>query len=334
MNKISLSKLITLVFIIFLSCTIGMQGCQANYSNLKFAQVSDVHYSSFEGDTSYKLLTKSGLILDDAIYQINSTPNIDFTMFTGDMTNLPKETEVMSFFQHANLLDKPWYTTFGNHDISHSGKLTKNYYLDLLNGHNKYFCSKLPYYSFSPKKHYKVISLDTIIDYRMTSQGEISEEQLKWLKKELDNSKRDIVVIFTHVPVIEPFPSENHRLINSYELKLLLKKYDIPIIICSGHYHCTKIFQEDNILYISTPSLVTYPCAFRIINICPKRNKLLVDIYFKETNLRDLQTKAKNCAMGSVMLYGLEQDRNVTIELPRKRSKGYEKANTELKIVK
>ena len=155
----------------------------------------------------------------------------------------------------------------------------------------------------------------------MTSQGEVSEEQLQWLKDELDNSKGDIVIIFTHVPLIEPFPSEQHRLINSYEVKLLLKKYDNPIIVCSGHYHATKVFQENNVLYVSTPSLVSYPNAFRIINICPHRNKILVDLYFKETNLKELQTKAKNKGLGSNMLYGTEADRTNTFELPRKRDR-------------
>ena len=242
-------------------------------------------------------------------------------MFTGDLVNQHQEDQLINFIQHANLLSKPWYFCFGNHDVSQGGRLSKELYCDIVIGRNPNFCYKTPYYSFTPKKGYKVIALDTIIEGKRTSQGEISEEELKWLKKELDCSKGDVVIIFTHVPVIEPFPSENHRLKNSYELKLLLKKYDNPIIICSGHYHATKIFQEDNILYINTPSLVSYPNAFRIINVCPKRSNVLVDVYFKETCLKTLQTKAKNLGVGGAILYGSETDRTSTFELPKKRNR-------------
>ena len=320
MNTKFSSKLFSLVCIFFLGTFlfgfINGQICTANTNNLRFAQISDAHFSNFENDTSFKLLSTSGELLNDAICQVNNSPNIDFVMFTGDMINKPKQDQLMCFIKYANLLNTPWYAVFGNHDVAHDNTLTKKLYFDILNGHNPNFHFTNPYYSFIPKKGYKVIGLDTIIDYKITSQGEVSEEQLKWLKKELDSSKGDVVIIFTHVPLIEPFPSENHRLKNSYELKLLLKKYDNPIIVCSGHYHATKIFQEYNILYINTPSLVSFPNAFRIINICPHRNKILVDIYLKETSLRALQARAKNKCMGGNMLYGTEQDRTTTIELP------------------
>ena len=320
-NKNNMAKFFGVFVVILSFCIISIQGCVASSTNLRFAQVSDAHYSTFEADTSFKLLSESPLLLDDAVMQINNTPNVDFIMFTGDQVNQPQEDQLLSFIKHANLLNRPWYAVFGNHDISHGGRLSKSMYLDILNGHNPNFCSKSPYYSFCPKKGYKVIGLDTIIDYQRTSNGEVSEEQLQWLKDELDNSKGDIVIIFTHVPLIEPFPSENHRLKNSYDVKLLLKKYDNPIIVCSGHYHATKIFQEENVLYISTPSLVSYPNAFRIINICPHRNKILVDVYLKETCLKTLQSKAKAKGMGSNMLYGSETDRTHTFELPKKRDR-------------
>lgn len=325
-HKTGFSKVLYLIILIIITYTIGIQGCCATSSNLKFAQISDAHFSTFEADTSFKLLKSSADLLDDAIMQVNNTTNLDFVMFTGDMINQPQQDQLLSFIKHANLICYPWYVVFGNHDISHGGRLSKKMYCDILNGHSTNYCYTCPYYSFTPKKGYKVIGLDTIIDYKMTSQGEISEDQLKWLKNELDHSKHNTIIIFTHVPLIEPFPSENHKLKNSYDVKLLLKKYDNPIIVCSGHYHATKIFQEDNILYINTPSLVSYPNAFRIINLSPKRKHILVDVYLKETRLKALQSKAKLKGMGSNMLYGSEADRTYTYEVPRKRN--FSKVNT------
>lgn len=320
-RNVEIIKLLTVVFVAVITCVFGMQGCKANSTSLRFAQISDVHLSTFEKDTTFKLLGSSIDLFDDAIVQVNNTSGLDFVMFTGDMINLPKENELLCFIKHANLINYPWYVVFGNHDVGYGCTLTKKLYFEILNGHSKNFCFKTPYYSFTPKKGYKVIALDTIIDSKITSQGEIPEEELSWLKDELDNSKGDIVIIFTHTPIIEPYPSEKHRLINSYEVKLLLKKYDNPIIVCSGHYHTTKIIQENNVLYINTPSLVSYPNAFRVISISPHRKNIYVDVYLKETSLKTLQTKAKNIILNGALLYGSEEDRTGTFILPKKRDR-------------
>ena len=84
-----------------------------------------------------------------------------------------------------------------------------------------------------------------------------------------------------------------------------------------GHYHAAKIKQDDNILAVTTPSLVTYPNAFRVININTNKNKVKVDVFFKETNLKELQTRSKLRVLGSQLLYGEECDRNSSFELRR-----------------
>lgn len=311
-----LKNALLLVVITFV-CFYSVQGCCAKTSALRFAQISDAHYTTFQDDTSYKVLKSSPCLLDDAIAQVNQIPNIDFTIFTGDLINEPLEKELLSFISHANLLCSAWYPVFGNHDITTSGTLNKQRYLDIVCGHNRTFCYKTPYYSFVPKKGYKAIVLDTIIDEKRSSNGRISDEQLQWLKDELSASKGDVVIIFTHVPVVEPFPSENHRLLNSYELKLLLKKFENPIIVCSGHYHATKVEQEDNVLFIESPSLVTYPCAFRVVNILPQKKKVLVDVYIKETRLKEIQDKAKAQCIAAPILCGQEEDRTWSYEIER-----------------
>ena len=112
---------------------------------------------------------------------------------------------------------------------------------------NENFKFKKAYYSFSPKKNYKIIVLDDIITDEITSNGYIDAEQMKWLKKELDSSKNDVVLIYMHVPIIEPFASPNHKLRNAYAVKELIEGYKNPIGVFQGHYHAAKITQHDNV---------------------------------------------------------------------------------------
>lgn len=312
------SKIVNFTLTILIACAIGSQVCTAASNNLRIAQVSDAHFSSFEENTSYKFLKKSGELLDDVIFQINTSGPYDFVMFTGDLVNYPKISELQKFTSHVNNLMYPWYAIAGNHDISIDGPLTKDKFIAILAQANDNMNQKHIYYAFTPKKGFRVICLDSIIDYKLTANGEISNEEFMWLKEELDEHPKDTIIVCTHVPIIEPYSSSNHKMLNEYEVRKLLKTHKNPLIVLQGHYHCVKIRQDENMLVITSPSLVTYPNAFRVININSNKNRTLVDVYLKETNLKDIQTRSKLRLMGTEKLYGEECDRNASFELGRK----------------
>ena len=310
-------KLLNVCATVLIACVISSQMCTAANNNLRLAQVSDCHFSTFEENTSYKFLKKSPELLDDVIFQLNTSGPYDFVMFTGDLINKPKTNELVKFLTHAKHINYPWYAINGNHDISIDGPLTKEEFRKILNSHNLHMSFQNNYYAFTPKKGFRVICLDSIIDYKLTSNGEISREQIKWLKNELKKHDNDVIIICTHVPFDEPYSSSNHKLNNEDELKTIIKSYSNPIVILQGHYHCAKIKQDENILYITTPSLVTYPNAFRVININSNKNRTLVDVFLKETNLKDIQTRSKLRLLGVQSLYGEESDRNFTYEIKK-----------------
>ena len=312
------SKIVNFTLTILIACAIGSQVCTAANNNLRIAQVSDAHFSSFQENTSYKFLKKSGELLDDVIFQINTSGPYDFVMFTGDLVNYPKISELQKFTSHVNNLIYPWYAIAGNHDISIDGPLTKDKFMATLAQANDNMNQKNIYYAFTPKKGFRVICLDSIIDYKLTANGEISNEEFIWLKEELDEHEKDTIIVCTHVPIIEPYSSSNHKMLNEYEVRKLLKTHKNPLIVLQGHYHCVKIRQDENMLVITSPSLVTYPNAFRVININSNKNRTLVDVYLKETNLKDIQTRSKLRLMGTEKLYGEECDRNASFELGRK----------------
>ncbi len=313
-----ITKLSNAVITLLLSAImlVWVQG-YTNASNLKFAQISDVHFLENGANTTYKMTAESPKLLDDAIAQVNSIPNIDFVMFTGDLIDKPFEKELHAVLPHVSKLNVPWYFAFGNHDICLGGYLTKSVYFDILREFNPEFKFEKPYYSFIPKKGYKVIVLDSIIDDRLTSNGYIYPEQLQWLDNELKNSQKDVVLIFLHVPLLEPFPSPGHKMKNETEVRNIIEKYKNPIGVFTGHYHAAKITQINNILYVSTPSLVSYPNAFRVINITRKRNKVIFEIQYKETRLTNVQKLAKLILFSSSIYSGEEKDHNGTFTIKR-----------------
>ena len=316
-NESFFSKFVNFSLTILLAIVIGSQVSTAANNNLRIAQISDAHFSSFEKDTSYKILSESGNLLDDAITQINTSGAYDFVIFTGDLINKPQVSELEKFIKHANNLIYPWYAIDGNHDIDIDGKLTKKIFVSKISENNSMIKSDKIYYSFSPKKGYRVICLDSIIDNKITTNGEIDKDQLKWLQQELNKYKNETVIVCIHVPIFEPYSSPSHKLNNEYEVRKILKSHKNPIIVLQGHYHAARLIQDDNMLFISCPSLVTFPNAFRVININNAKNKVRIDVFLKETNLKEIQNHARVRTMGTQLLYGDDSDRNGSFELRR-----------------
>lgn len=311
-----LSKLKNAIVTLLLTCVMlfWVQG-YTNASGLRFVQVSDSHFLNNGANTTFKMIAESPKLLDDAVEQINSTPNVDFVMFTGDLIDKPYEIELQAVLPHVNKLNSPWYFAFGNHDICVGGYLTKSLYLNILRKNNSNFTFTTPYYSFVPKQGYKVIVLDSIIDTEVTGNGYIYPEQLKWLDNELKTSQKDVVLIFMHVPLIEPFNSNHHKMNNADEIRKIIEKYKNPIGVFTGHYHAARVTQVNNILYVSSPALVSYPNAFRVVDVTTKRNKVIFNLQFKETNLKNIQKLAKLMVFAGSLYSGEEKDQNAIYEI-------------------
>lgn len=312
-NVMKILQLFILISVLFLL------SLQPSFSrNLKFVQLSDVHYSDIREDNSYKLLSKSGPLLEDAVGQINKIKNVDFIVITGDITDQPREVSLYKATNILNKLHHPWYYVIGNHDTDPNGEITKSKLIEILKKQNKKYKFNSTYYTYKPKKGYRVIVLDGALEDKTGSNGFLPKVQLEWLDNILAKSTNDVVLIFIHFPVLEPFESANHRILNVDEVKTVLKKYQMPIAVFSGHYHTTKIKKRGNILHVSTPSLVGYPNAFRLISIKNKRNKVEFKFDFLETGLKDFQAKTKIMTLGGAIYYGKPSDRDAVIIIDKK----------------
>ena len=106
-------------------------------------------------------------------------------MFSGDLVNKPLTSELSDFLKHASKVKYPWYAIDGNHDISIDGPLTKEQFRQILNSNSRAMSAENMYYAFTPKRGFRVICLDSIIDYKITTNGEIPKKQMEWLANEL-----------------------------------------------------------------------------------------------------------------------------------------------------
>lgn len=172
---------------------------------------------------------------------------------------------------------------------------------------------------FRQKKGFKAIVLDSVIDEKSVSTGFLTEEQLNFVDYTLKKSKNDVVLIFMHHPLIQPFKVDNHKLTNDKELYSILEKYHMPIAVFTGHYHMTKIIRHGNIISVSTPALITYPNAFRAVIISNNRKEAVFNFLFYETGLKELQKKTKFIAYQKDRLTGKPNDRTCTIVIDKKR---------------
>lgn len=299
------------VILIFISVPPSFSG------SLKFVHLSDTHYSSIREDTGYKLLSKSGPLMEDAISQINAQSGIDFVVITGDVIDQPRKDSIYQVTDILNKINYPWYYVVGNHDTDPTEYVTKKRLIEILKDKNRSYKFNSTYYTFKPKRGFRVIVLDGAKDDKAGSSGIISAEELSWLDHVLAESEKDVVLIFIHFPLIEPFESPSHRIKNADDFKSILNKYKMPIGIFSGHYHATKITKHGNILHVSTPSLVGYPNAFRIVTVKENGSKVEFKMDFFETGLKDLQAKTKIMTLGGKIYYGKPSDRDAVITMDK-----------------
>ncbi len=309
---------------------------------LSFVQISDVHISDRE-DTSYKVLSKSKDLLKDAIEQVNGLKPVDFVMFTGDIVNEPLKKSYRDFFVLLTKLKYPSLAAFGNHDMAQmngdvSGApdyISKKEALSIIKKCNPLYMFDKSYYAFTPKREYRVIVLDTTIDDSITANGRLTDEQAQFLKNEIDTHQDKVILIFEHHPVVEPFKSEHHKILNSDAYMDIIRQYKkTPIAIFSGHYHAAKIKQQGNIIHVSTPALVTYPNAFRYVNITNYKDRTIFNFKYLETRLDDVQKNSKLNVIASATLRGLPSDQETVITIRKSRDNNNDYKEETPKAVK
>ncbi|OGI02441.1 MAG: hypothetical protein A2Y25_01270 [Candidatus Melainabacteria bacterium GWF2_37_15] len=274
---------------------------------VKFVQLSDVHLTTKPGNAGGRMLTQSAQLLDDAVKQINTLEKVNFVVFTGDMINTPDKKLLEKFKSVANKLEPNWFWTLGNHDVN--AAFNKKKFIAEMH-------QTKSYYSFLTN-NFVFICMDGTIDTIPTAHGEFLPDELQWLDKELGKNKDKYAVIFQHYPVVEPFHSSSHYVINAKQYLDVIDRHKNVVAVMSGHYHAARINKRNNVLHVSTPSLVQYPNAFRVITIAETPQGLKFNFEFTPTKLENIRNQSRLQTRSAKLHEGSKSDRNTTIILTK-----------------
>lgn len=259
-----------LMLIMLLSQSVGAK-------ELKFIQITDSHFSTSGGEYSQRDVENSKSYLVKAIDDINTIPDVDFVVFTGDNIDQANSTDLKNFIKIANKLKYPYYMVIGNHEVFKSQNLDKKEYMRIVNKYSKNCRPSGPNYVFE-KKGIVFLVVDGAKEVIPGPAGYYKKDTLKWFDKKLTQYKNREVVVFQHFPIVAPYYNRTHSTYNVEDYETVLKKHSNVIAIVSGHYHANGETKKDGIYHISTPALVEEPHNFKVIEIDVK-NKNDYQVY-------------------------------------------------------
>lgn len=288
------------------TATLGLpQRAEAALTTIKpfsFAVISDAHLTHGMDDTYY-LYKESQLFLQDAVKTINSL-NLDFVVFVGDMIESPGKDEVNwnLFIDIMQTLNCRWDFVLGESDITSSSDQEKMRMFGP-DWKGRDFDNTAPYWSYNFADNVHLVGLDTS-KYNSKS-GFVSDEQLEWLKKDLASHASQFTIVFSHHPTLPPSPYDGGPPFSDYDItngasvrEILAGSPDVKLAI-SGHVPVNAIQKESSIYYASCPSLIVYPCAFKVFRV--SNNEIRMETH--HISYKGLVKKAEKALLESSFAY-------------------------------
>ena len=189
-------------------------------SSFRFALLTDLHVT--HKGTAFEDLEKS-------VKQINQSPQIEFVLVTGDIT---EEGDYISLLRAKKALDKlniPYYIIPGNHETKWSESGVTDF--DKIYGDNR-FCFEHNGYLF--------LGFNSGPLMRMAD-GHVAPQDITWLENNLKKAGKDKpVFLATH------YPMQKEDVDNWYEVIDAVYPYHICAFV-GGHYHKNQLFDYDGI---------------------------------------------------------------------------------------
>jgi len=267
-----------------------------------FGYVTDAHLCIGQPD-SYKMLQESQLFLQDVVKSLNEQ-KVDFTIFGGDNVEGPgrDDTNWQLFIDIAQSLNNPWNFVLGESDVSGLAPVDKMRTFGP-DWKGKGIESKKSYWSQDPVAGVHIIGLDT--SRTNSNTGDFGRAQGEWLKEDLQLHQRRFTVVFSHHPLLPPSPFDSgppwddYTVPNGANAREIFATSKYVRLVVNGHVHVSKVQQENNIWYVSSPSLAVYPCAYRLFHVTPEA----INVETYHVSFPALIKKAKNAFISCTLAY-------------------------------
>ena len=174
---------------------------------------------------------------NDALATIVADVNqreVDFAFHLGDIT---PSGHISQYSAAASVLDDltvPLYATPGNHDIKGNGTIN---YAQFFGHHNVVFTYG----------GVNFISVDT------SSLG-LNTTLQTWLEYQLQQADNHRIVVYTHVPPVDPRLGYDHGFLDSQQADAflaLMNQYNVTLVM-NGHIHLYNTTTRDEVLYLTS----------------------------------------------------------------------------------
>jgi len=215
---------------------------------MRLIQITDLHIS-VEDDFPYTIDVRKNFL---KVLRAAKALQPDHIILTGDLCFDDGDESIYLWIKkHIDRTKIPYSVISGNHD--NSDILAKAF------GVEQFLTDGELYYA---KKIGKKICL-----FLDSSRGFHSIVQQKWLKRQMQSAKEDIVVFMHHPPfkVGVPFMDNKHALQDMKAIQKIMHNYDHNVTVFCGHYHVDKTIHSKNVMLQITPS-----CFFQIDQNAPE----------------------------------------------------------------
>ncbi len=216
---------------------------KAMKGELSFVQISDSHIGFNKPANTDVTAT-----LREAIAKINALPTPPaFVLHTGDLSHLSKAEEFDTLDQTLKSVnsDRIFYVP-GEHDVlNDNGKSYRERYGKDTLGDG--------WYSFD-QKGVHFIGLVNVMNLKAGGLGNLGQEQLEWLEKDVKKLKSSMpVVVFAHIPLWAVYPEWGWGTEDSEQALSYLKRFG-SVTVLNGHIHQTMQKVEGNITFHTATS--------------------------------------------------------------------------------
>ena len=266
----------------------------------RFVVLSDTHFfapgNGKDGKWWYRTLHSRSEQIAAAIIDTIVPFQPEFVIHCGDFTGLCD----MDNFEHGrNVMDNlgcPWYVVPGNHDTWYPGvreaisspydlEPQRCYYHRLVNGIHFLFLDTCHWAAQDGQ-------VDPYLSRDPDDKGQnkdlcVHQEQLDWLKEQLNSCPDKKAILVTHVPLRfrdfypvkrywngEPVAGEKldlsiviDPLVNIEQLHKIIDTSPNIVGVFSGHWHINDITLKDGIFSCLTSSLREWPFEFRLVEV-------------------------------------------------------------------